>query len=121
MKALSLKHPWAELVVQGKKTIETRKWKTNFRGLFYIHASGNIDEGMMNEFGFKNLPRQMIIGKAELIDVKEYKNKEEFDKDYDKHFAKTFVRYGFLLKNASRIKPIPCKGQLNFFDVKING
>src|ERR1041385_6407776 len=32
VKALSLKQPWAELMVQGKKTVELRNWKTKFRG-----------------------------------------------------------------------------------------
>ena len=118
MKALSLKQPWAELIVSGKKTIETRKWKTNFRGEFFIHASKNSDLKYCEEMNLKNLITGCLIGKCELIDVKEYKNKEDFNKDYKKHFAKTFVRYGFILKNGQKIKPIPLKGQLNFFEVK---
>ena len=119
MKALSLKQPWAELIVQGKKVIETRKWKTNFRGEFYIHASKSYDKDYCEELGIKNPNTGVIIGKAELVDVKEYKNEDEFRKDFDKHFAKKFVKYGFLLKNIKRIKPIPYKGQLNFFEVKL--
>jgi hypothetical protein len=38
MKALSLKEPWATLVASGKKTIETRKWRTNYRGPVLICA-----------------------------------------------------------------------------------
>ena len=119
MKSLSLKQPWAELVVQGKKIIETRKWKTNFRGEFYIHSSKSYDKDYCEELGIKNPTTGSIIGKAELVDVKEYKDEEEFRKDFDKHFAKKFVKYGFLLKNIKRIKPIPYKGQLNFFEVKL--
>lgn len=44
MKALSLRQPWAWLVVTGYKTIETRTWKTNYRGLLLIHASGKWDK-----------------------------------------------------------------------------
>ena len=43
-KCLSLKQPFAELLVSGMKTIEVRKWKTKFRGQFLVHASKNIDE-----------------------------------------------------------------------------
>jgi hypothetical protein len=39
MKCLSLKKPFAELLVSGKKTVELRKWNTKFRGKFLIHAS----------------------------------------------------------------------------------
>lgn len=38
MKALTLQQPWAALVAQGHKTIETRSWKTNYRGPLAIHA-----------------------------------------------------------------------------------
>lgn len=118
MKALSLKQPWAELIVSGKKTIETRKWKTSFRGEFFIHSSKNSDLKYCEEMNLKDLITGALIGKAELINVKEYKTKNEFDKDYNKHFAKEFVRYGFILKNSQRIKPIHLKAQLNFFEVK---
>ena len=33
MKALSIRQPWAELILQGRKTIELRTWKTCYRGL----------------------------------------------------------------------------------------
>lgn len=38
MKVLTLHQPWAQLVALGIKTIETRSWSTNFRGLLAIHA-----------------------------------------------------------------------------------
>ena len=38
MKCLSLKQPYAELLVSGKKTIELRIWNTKFRGEFLMHA-----------------------------------------------------------------------------------
>lgn len=39
MKALSLTEPWASLVVTGEKKIETRSWKTQYRGLIAIQAA----------------------------------------------------------------------------------
>ena len=41
MKALSIKEPWATLILEGKKTIETRTWKTNYRGEILLCASKN--------------------------------------------------------------------------------
>ncbi len=87
MKALSLKQPWEELVIQGRKTIEIRKWNTKFKGKFFVHASGNIYEKKMKEFNFKELPRQKIVGEVELVDVKKYDNKKEFLIDKDKHLV----------------------------------
>ena len=37
--ALSLKQPWAALLVHGGKTIEVRRWATSRRGRILIHAA----------------------------------------------------------------------------------
>lgn len=39
LKALSLWQPWASLVAEGVKTIETRHWSTRYRGPLAIHAT----------------------------------------------------------------------------------
>jgi hypothetical protein len=121
MKALSLKQPWAELLLQGKKTIETRTWNTAFRGPFLIHASKQVDAKAMEEFGFTHLPTGCIVGKAELIDVKPYYTREAFEADTKHHEVRYFdwlrPRYGFIVRNVQRCKPVPMKGKLNFFEV----
>ena len=121
MKALSLKQPFAELILIGKKKIELRKWNTNFRGEFFIHASKNPDKESMKRFGFTNLPLGFIVGKANLIGVKKYGDEEENNKDKGIHLASdSWGSYGFMLENPVRINPIPFKGQLNFFEANIN-
>ncbi len=115
MKALSIKQPYAELIVSGRKKIELRKWNTKFRGEFLIHASKVPDNDAMCKFGFKELPLGCIVGKAILKDVKKYGNKEEFDKDKEKHLADfNFGNYGFILDCVKRVKEINCKGALGF-------
>ncbi len=117
MKALSLKQPFAELILQGKKKIELRKWNTKFRGEFLIHTSKIPDKKSMKKFGFKELPHGFIVGKAQLIDVKKYKTKKEHDKDKNLHLASNlWGNYGFILKDVKRIKPISAKGKLNFWE-----
>lgn len=39
MKALTIKQPWASLIVEGIKDIENRTWRTNYRGRIYVHCS----------------------------------------------------------------------------------
>lgn len=39
MKALTLTQPWATLVASGHKTVETRSWRTSYRGPLVIHAA----------------------------------------------------------------------------------
>lgn len=42
-KALTVKQPWASLLVAGLKTIENRSWTTNYRGPLAIHAGQGIE------------------------------------------------------------------------------
>ena len=124
MKCLSICQPFAELVIQNKKTIELRKWNTNFRGEFLVHAPIKIRKEEIKKMRIKEkLTTGAIIGKAELYDVKKYESIEEIQNDKNKHFStrnfqeKTF---GFILKNSKPLRiPIPWKGQLGFFNVDL--
>lgn len=42
MKAITLIQPWASLIALGEKQIETRSWKTNYRGPLAIHAGASM-------------------------------------------------------------------------------
>jgi len=44
MKVLSVKNPWAYLIIFGGKDIENRVRKTNYRGRIAIHCSRESDE-----------------------------------------------------------------------------
>ena len=118
MKALSLKQPWAELIVSGRKKIEIRSWNTKFRGEFLIHSSKIPDKNGMKKFGFGDeLPLGKIVGKAKLINVKKYENEGDFDKDKDLHLAKEGPNcYGFILEDIERVKKIECNGKLGFWN-----
>ena len=52
MRVLSVKEPFATLILNGIKKIETRSWKTNYRGELFIHASGKTfaKEFLTNDF-----------------------------------------------------------------------
>jgi len=125
MKCLSLKQPFAELLVSGKKTVELRKWNTKFRGKFLIHASKKIDKERAKSLGvnYTKLSTGSIIGTAILYNVKEYKSEADFKKDKNKHYAdiKKFssYKYGFIVKKALRFgTPLPYPGRLKFFEVE---
>ena len=49
MKALSIRQPWAWLIVNGYKDIENRTWSTDFRGRVYVHAGRKIKSGDFQE------------------------------------------------------------------------
>src|SRR3989338_5139513 len=118
MKALSMKQPVPELILQGKKTIELRTWKSNFRGEFYLHTSKNVIQRLMDIFKFniKDLPQGALVGKATITGMKMYNKDSEFKKDKNKHLmpGKIYSKklYGYTLINVKRLKsPIPYKGQ----------
>jgi|TARA_B100000959_G_scaffold268515_1_gene313315 predicted transcriptional regulator len=123
MKCLSVCQPFAELIIQGKKTIELRKWNTKFRGEFLVHAPQKIRLDDCKRLKIKpELTVGAIIGKVELIDVKEYENASQIKIDSKRHLASNSEsdnKYGFILQNPKQLRiPIPCNGQLNFFEFK---
>lgn len=104
MKALSIKEPWASLILAGKKTIETRTWKTKYRGKVLLCASKN--------------PKSDISGKAfataEIVDCREMT-----EKDFVKALCPIYPgAYSWVLSNIKKIKPFPVKGQLRLFEVE---
>ena len=70
MKALTIKQPWATLIIEGYKKYEFRSWKTNYRGKILIHAGLSIDKSVANNFKDYNLEyaNGAIIGEADIVD-----------------------------------------------------
>ncbi|MEP6575545.1 MAG: ASCH domain-containing protein [Nitrososphaerota archaeon] len=127
MRCLSLKQPYAELVVSCKMTIEVRTWNTNFRGQFLVHAPKKINEEACKRLKIdqSKLVTGAIVGKANLYDVIPYGSKKSFINDKNKHFAGSNYekpKYGFLVNHAKKFDfPIPIRGKLGFFNVALNG
>jgi len=117
MKILSIRQPWAWLIVAGHKDIENRKWYTNHRGPLLIHASKAMDpedfpmqRKWVNQSGIvipEDLPRGAIVGAATLTDVWD---KKKFERPGIRWFEGP---YGFKMEDAVEFaEPIPWRGQL---------
>ena len=65
MKALTIKEPWASLIINGYKEYEFRSWKTNYRGKILIHAGKSLEKENIEKFKYYNLD----YGKGEIICV----------------------------------------------------
>lgn len=80
MKALTIKEPWATLIINEYKIYEFRSWKTNYRGKILIHAGKTNELEQAKKFENYKLEYSCgeIIGEAELVDC--IKVTEEFDK-----------------------------------------
>ena len=74
MKALTLREPWASLVLEGVKTLETRSWATRYRGELFIHAgSGRVPRGDAHVNELMNLLEGplhygLVRARCELVD-----------------------------------------------------
>ncbi len=129
MKVLSLTEPCATLIKEKKKLVETRNWKTNYRGELYIHASATPipknwkeDKEFMSLVGNIPLNFSYIICKCNLVDCI-YMSKE-YVESMKKNNYKEYIcgkyeegRYAWILENITPLeKPIKAKGQLNIWN-----
>lgn len=125
MKVLTLKQPYASLVASGIKEYEFRKWKTNYRGEFLIHAGKGIDKVAMEKYKDYNLdyPEGCIICKVTLVDcVKVDDNLRKILKEKNSYLYSNQINnkedntYAFILKDIKKIDSIyNIKGKLSFW------
>ena len=120
MKALSIRQPWAWLIVNGHKDIETRDWPTRFRGPVLIHASKGMTRAEYEDCRLhaescgvtipplEKLERGGIVGVTTITDCISESSSPWF-----------FGRFGFVLSLSAPLVFKPLKGQLGFFDVDL--
>ena len=135
MKTLSIRQPWASLIIKGFKDVENRSWRTSIRGEIAVHASASkteddwddaiitvaviraialseAKEWLIKTIGeFDKLPRGVILGTVEITDCKRERTSPwHFDENW-----------GFYLQNPKELKkPIPAKGKLGFWDFDLS-
>jgi hypothetical protein len=118
MRAISVRQPWAWLIVNGYKDVENRDWKRDLRGEVLIHASRMIDHSGY-EFLYRELPELFaIVPKADVIERGGIVGKATITDCVTSHLSIWFRgRYGFLFDtDLSTPLPFkPCAGQLGFF------
>lgn len=133
MKAISIRQPWASLIIKAGKDIENRSWATRFRGRVLVHASKGMTRDEHEDaihfavcaikadpknagaaktrtlrelgFAFEDLQRGGIIGSVEIVDCVADSTSPWF-----------MGEFGFVLRNPIALPFVPFKGQLGFFD-----
>lgn len=127
MKVLTIKQPWAELIINGHKYYEFRSWKTKYRGKILIHAGMSIEKDMLLRFNDYNLKciTGSIIGEAVITDcilVDKKFNKELMNVNPIVYGRSNHVEnYAWKLDNVIKYdKPIPIKGKLGLWNYEIN-
>lgn len=125
MRALSIRQPWAWLIVNGHKDVENRSWSTELRGQVLIHAGKEIDKQahldlMRGIHPVTGRPTKLslmyppalgrdvetggIVGVAEIHGCVTRSDSEWFAGPY-----------GFLMRHRRALPFQRCAGQLGFF------
>lgn len=134
MIALSIRQPWASLIIKCGKDIENRTWPTRYRGRILVHAAkgmtrdehesaihfavaaikadpknaGGTKQRTLRELGFafEDLPRGGIIGSVEIVACVKGSDSPWF-----------MGPHGFVLRDPQPLPFQPIKGRLGFFEV----
>lgn len=115
MKLLSVRQPWAALLLNGQKTIETRTWATKYRGRLGVHAGLQLDRyGPLHRFPDPSLLlRGAVIGAVELVDCRPM---TAADADAALcHFRPGL--FAWVVRNGAFFPhPVPTKGKLGLWE-----
>lgn len=138
MKAITLWQPWATLIALGAKLIETRSWKTDYRGPLAIHAASRPPEWTDNPdiervlayYGYENgvhqdgpiefLPRASVVAICELLSCEPTDEllRVPGNKEAQEPFGDFSPgRFGWVLADVVRLEtPIRARGRQQLWD-----
>lgn len=127
MKAISIRQPWAWLILNAGKDIENRRWRSSLRGRVLVHAAKGMTRNEYDEAEyesqlamgqqdrplavlprFEDLERGGVVGAVDIVDCVDYSPSPWF-----------CGPHGFVLANPERIPFRPVRGALGFFDVEV--
>lgn len=124
MKTLSIRQPWASMIINGFKPVENRPWRATYKGPLLIHAAkawdGDGEQFILNREESVRLNFHRVLEKAKQLRggiigsvimtgcVTTHKS------------PWFFGPYGFVFKNPKAMDFFPCPGKLNFFEVDTN-
>lgn len=126
MKAISIKQPWAGLILFDGKDVENRTWSSSYRGPLLIHTSRQIDRAALQNWSIATRIKWAhaalalvttqspffitgaILGVCRLIDVTPVCSSE-----WHEH-----GKIGFYVEDATAFEsPIRYKGKPSLFNV----
>jgi len=127
--ALSIRQPWAWLIVNGYKDVENRDWPTKYRGPTLIHASKTLTRAdydaallFVEAFVAPEIARLIpdmyelqtggLVGVADLVDCVEESRSVWFTGGQANGGG-----VGFVMRHGRTLPFRPWKGRLGFFNV----
>lgn len=110
---LTVRQPWAFLIMAGHKDVENRTWRTAHRGRIAIHAARNVDLSgyeMAERLGLEvpdDLPVGMVLGTVRLRFVVD---------DSESPWA-TPGCWHWCLESPRAVRPFPARGQMGLWKI----
>lgn len=116
--AISVRQPWAELIMRGEKSIELRSWTTDYRGQLWLHTGRVGNPDLEEKLGLPKLFKGGYVGAIVLAAIVPM-DEERWESWYARHLDPGTYRpgmYAWVVSSPQRFKePIPGPGQLNLF------
>jgi hypothetical protein len=121
MKALSIRHPWVDLILAGGKTVEIRTWATRYRGPMLLHASSAFGISEREACARLRIPPPdpstmgAVVGLAELVECRPV-----LRQDWKKAALPPLEGrlWAWVLADPRPLGPIPCAGNRTLFDIE---
>ena len=130
MHALSVMQPWATLIVLGVKRIETRPWRTSFRGRLAVHASSRLPhdfDDLCRREPFRSVllrapwtrpPRGVLLGTVEVRDCVHVEDLDTISAEERSLGDYAPGRWAWLLADPQPLPwLIPFRGRLGVFEI----
>ncbi|WP_241559678.1 ASCH domain-containing protein [Hydrogenophaga sp. NH-16] len=120
--ALSIRQPWAWLIVNGHKDIENRDWSTPFRGRFLVHAGQTLTRPQYEDVVTQLLLAGIQISLPPFEDLREqcggfvgWSRVVDCVREHPSGWKEP-GSYGFVLADSMPIPFVPYKGRLGWFN-----
>ncbi|KKM13451.1 hypothetical protein LCGC14_1716150 [marine sediment metagenome] len=132
MKALTLTQPWASLMALGYKQVETRSWKTQYRGPLAIHAAKGFPSAARQFAEVERaigrvparIPRGAVVCIIDLVDCQPTEDVALRISGLERHLGDYAPgRWAWLFEPSTlRVlpDPIPARGALSLWEWEVS-
>jgi ASCH domain len=111
MRALSVRQPWAELIMRGIKTIEARSWRTHVCGRVLVYAclrDAHIDHQIrvrrQHKIQMEKLARGVLVGSVEIVGCRPLKMSDSRKAGFP--MQRRTKNFAWLLARPRRARPL---------------
>lgn len=125
IRALSIRQPWAALILDGLKTVENRTWPTAWRGTLVIHTGTRPDPATtyvqqaqrvgLTPRGDRGTPLGAYLGAVELVNVHHHRDCPGWNPGCDPYWAERGLWHWVLHNPRWLADPLTGPGRLRLW------